>query len=357
MTLGGQRVAALNLKSLTGLRIFAALVVFAHHVTSYQSVEGFPAKLTHAGASGVSFFFILSGFVLAWSLRSDDTTLKFLRRRAARILPLYWLACIAGLGLFLLAAGSFSELGKQIPGLILLQSWFPDASVYFAGSKAGWSLSCEALFYLAFPFLIIVLRKLNTSGLALVLGAAMLVAIAIPAILQPDSAGGLGHWATYIFPPTRALEFVAGVCAALLVRAGWRAPISLGWALAFAGAAFLAADFMPFYLTSVAITLVPYVLLIVVTAQSDIAGRAGLLNHPWTVKLGEWSYAFYLFHWMVLQVMVTANVRFVHLPWWVIGTVSLLLSVAVSGVLCEFVEKPLERRFRTTRKLPVSLSS
>lgn len=47
--------------------------------------------------AGVSFFFILSGFVLVWSFRSSDTPGEFYRRRFARIVPAYVAMCVVAL--------------------------------------------------------------------------------------------------------------------------------------------------------------------------------------------------------------------------------------------------------------------
>ncbi|MCG8970427.1 acyltransferase family protein [Streptomyces sp. CL12-4] len=81
------RRAPSRLPSLTGLRFLAALAVFAHHAflpipplrlladdaTEFRLYRWF----NQAGGLGVSFFFVLSGFVLTWSARHDDTTTSF----------------------------------------------------------------------------------------------------------------------------------------------------------------------------------------------------------------------------------------------------------------------------------------
>jgi len=92
-----------RLPSLTGLRFLAALSVFLFHsslasspippngpVTPFADqgfAHGYAAVLGHAGPLGVSFFFVLSGFVLTWSSRPGEPARAFLRRRVVKIYP------------------------------------------------------------------------------------------------------------------------------------------------------------------------------------------------------------------------------------------------------------------------------
>ncbi len=79
--------------SLTGLRFIAAALVFAFHssLTNFplspfadeDVAHGYEWLFSKAGWIGVSFFFILSGFVLTWSSRGGDTLTSFWRRRLA----------------------------------------------------------------------------------------------------------------------------------------------------------------------------------------------------------------------------------------------------------------------------------
>jgi peptidoglycan/LPS O-acetylase OafA/YrhL len=73
------------LPRLTAFRWYAALVVCLYHlggVINWQVLSPFSI-----GTVGVSFFYVLSGFVLTWSYRSDPDLWRFYRRRFARIYP------------------------------------------------------------------------------------------------------------------------------------------------------------------------------------------------------------------------------------------------------------------------------
>jgi peptidoglycan/LPS O-acetylase OafA/YrhL len=345
MTSGGRSSArAVRLDSLTGLRFFAAMAVFLHHATAYQSSPAWAGFITNAGDNGVSFFFMLSGFVLAWSARDRDTVGRFYQRRAARILPLYWLAWLPG-AIYAVVIDD-ARLINQIPSLLLVQSWYPQKDVHFAANSVGWSLSTELFFYLLFPFFFLLIKGLNKWVLAAILVGAVTVVIAVPLLLQPLEPAGSGYWAIYLLPATRFFEFAAGVVLALLLRSGLRIRIPVAVAGLLAVTVSVGANWLPLYALLVAATVIPFVLLIGAAAESDMQGRRTLLTWGPIVKLGQWSFAFYLVHLLVLRVVIAMNEHSLHLPWWGTTLVSLIAGTALAAVLFEYVEKPLENRLR-----------
>jgi peptidoglycan/LPS O-acetylase OafA/YrhL len=334
-----------RLDSLTAIRALAAFAVFAHHAHSALIASPGLGHLTRQGSSGVAFFFVLSGFVLTWSSRPDDTARSFYRRRVARILPLYLLAWWGGVALNLVTGES--PLIRQIPALFGLQAWAPSDRIHFAGNAVLWSLSCEAFFYLCFPLVIGRLRRLRDRTATLLLGGVLAAAMAWPVLLHPTTGAGVRYWLMYLFPPARFLEFVAGILLALLVSRGAIGRVPLWPACTVAVLVYLAAGWAPMHLQPVALMLLPWVLVIAAAAQHDLAG--GNPAPRWLVRLGVWSYAFYLFHQLILK-----DFAFVHRPG---GTTLqltctlalLLVAIALAGLLAERVEAPLERRLRGRR--------
>src|SRR6185312_1373018 len=81
--------------------------------------------LYNQGAVGVSFFFMLSGFVLTWSHQPGDRPLRFMRRRAARILPLH--VVTTGLAVVVVFAVNAPWPGntQALRSLFLLPTWVP----------------------------------------------------------------------------------------------------------------------------------------------------------------------------------------------------------------------------------------
>ena len=117
------------LPSLTGARWYAALAVFILHCVIFLPV--YPFQRTQAfvnlhkaipmqlGSLGVTFFFLLSGFIIYYSSRSDDTPLLFYRRRVLKIFPTHWLSTLM---LMALVAVPFSRLITWLPEVFHLES-------------------------------------------------------------------------------------------------------------------------------------------------------------------------------------------------------------------------------------------
>ncbi len=110
-----------DLPRLTSLRAFAALAVLGYHLGRHT--DWLPREyLTRYGFAGVGFFFILSGFVLTWSIRPHDTSSDFWVRRFARVYPSHlamWLVALVAP----VTAAPLSWLGG-VASLFLVQAWF-----------------------------------------------------------------------------------------------------------------------------------------------------------------------------------------------------------------------------------------
>lgn len=122
------------------------MLVVAHHCAGFKF-----------GYAGVTFFFVLSGFVLTYSHR-DEANAVFDRRtfwlkRVARIYPTHILTLIISIPL-MISHGLNPKGSILIAGnALLLQSWIPTSGGYFSGNPVAWSISDEAFFYALFPFL------------------------------------------------------------------------------------------------------------------------------------------------------------------------------------------------------------
>ena len=150
-----------KLNQLTGLRYFAALLVFFSHLELDGSHE-LLRDVFNSGYVGVSFFFLLSGFVLSYSysemiLNHNITFLKYVLLRLARLTPLHFL--MAALFIFYSIYKSNFIFIKAILNLSYLQSWVPSSTYYFSLNALSWSLSNEVFFYICFFSLVFLEQK------------------------------------------------------------------------------------------------------------------------------------------------------------------------------------------------------
>ncbi|MCJ1710101.1 acyltransferase [Clavibacter michiganensis subsp. phaseoli] len=344
-----------TLPSLTGLRWVAAFVVFAYHVrnTGYFSGHGQEAmsRVFGAGATGVSLFFLLSGFVLAWSDRPGRTPAAFWRHRLARIYPVHLVTLVAAL---LLAGSALPGIRTADPRAVvadalLVSSW--KADWWQAGNPVSWSLTCEAFFYLVFPLVIPLLRRARAD---LLIAAAVLLATVVVVGPVLASAGHLPvFW--YAFPLTRLPEFLLGVVLALLLRTGaWRGARILP-ALAVALAGYAAAAAWPASpLGTAGFTVVGFALLITALARADVAGRRTVLATRPLVTLGVLSYPFYMAHLLVVQTIAAGFPGSVPaLPGWeaaILTACALVLALFAALVLHHAVEVPGRRLLLGARR-------
>ncbi|MDE3085278.1 MAG: acyltransferase family protein [Acidobacteriota bacterium] len=340
-----------RLDSLTGLRFVAALVVFGLHLQLLFPFAPYAVltRVVGQGGAGVSFFFVLSGFVLTWSRRRSDTSGAFYRRRFARIYPLHvatWGAMVAVLALWSVAP----HAGPAVVSLALLGPWVPSMHYAQAVNVPAWSLGCEAFFYAFFPFLHGPLTRLSAPRRRAALLAAMVAVFAVAALCAPAGYGTTKYWLLYFFPPTRLLEFVIGMGLAVELRHGRLPKVPLSGALGLAAGAYLAAGWAPSPYRPVAVTIVPFCLLVVAAAQRDRTGARSVLARRPLVALGSWSYAFYLVHFPLMTatalLLARHGVQLGVAGGVLLGLSMLAGSTALAAGLHRFVERPLERRLR-----------
>jgi peptidoglycan/LPS O-acetylase OafA/YrhL len=339
-----------RLPSLTGLRFVAAFLVFGFHLHVAHLLDTGAAGTAMEwvfgqGAVGVSFFFILSGFVLTWSARAVDTPRRFWQRRFAKVYPNHAATWLAALGVALVS-GAGVTAAVALPNLLLVQAWVPDPAVYYGMNSPSWSLACEALFYALFVPLYAGFARLPARALwpatAVALGLVWLVPLAAQALPAGDR-----YWAIYVFPPARLPEFAAGMLLALVVRAGLWPRLGIGAAGALAVATYLVSRLLPEDIHYVAVTAVPLALLIAAVGVADAEGLPSPWRARWMIWLGETSFAFYLVHQLALRmvVRVTGADRGVAAEA-VIALACLGLAVLGSWLLYRVVELPGMRLLR-----------
>lgn len=144
----------MRLEQLTFTRFLAAISIVVFH--SGKNVFPFSHDainfLFRQANIGVSYFFILSGFVMIIAYNNKDKIefWDYMKRRFARIYPVFFLAIIILLVYFVILGRPIDYKGL-ILNITMVQSWIPGFALSFNGP--GWSLAVEMFFYLSFPFL------------------------------------------------------------------------------------------------------------------------------------------------------------------------------------------------------------
>lgn len=373
----GPPVRAPRLDTLTGLRWWAAAAVFVHHLGNLVPYPKIVAQVTALGVHGVTFFFVLSGFVLTWSsgraLAGADVpdARTFWWRRFARIYPSHLVALLLAVPIFttLVLAEDTGwwvrpfDVGVLALSVVLLQGWSRDPVVLFSGNPAAWTLSCEAFFYALHPAADRALGRTSRRGALGVALGVVVVALAVRVLVGSGTAAG-GTVASWPWPVLRVTEFFLGMALARAVALGWRPRLRAGVVAGVLGVVAtwlvvgrdvlvgLGAREGVLGVHAAALSgmqelmTVGLGLLVVTVAVRELEHGPGRLGARWLVRLGEWSYAFYLLHatLIYLVLMLVGQQR---------GVVGVLVGVAVLGasigaswLLHVGVERPAERRMR-----------
>jgi peptidoglycan/LPS O-acetylase OafA/YrhL len=367
------------LPSLTGLRFVAALLVFGFHITLSNSpvppnspVDPFADRglgltlewlFSKAGYVGVSFFFVLSGFVLTWSWMPGERMRAFWRRRVLKIFPNHLVMFGFAMALF---AGATTPVHAWLPNLFLLHSFSPATDTYVGVNPPAWTLCSELLFYLLFPLIVTPVMRIPVRRLWLVLAAMVLGMVLVQVVNQfvvPDSppspiapVSTFQFWFGYIFPPSRLFEFVAGMLLARIVVAGRWPRIGLLGSGALAVLGYVAALNVPFMYGFNVATIVGVCAVIGAFASADLRGRRTGFDGPVARWLGEISFGFYICQGVVV---FYGRTLFGDDPFATPAALLVVLALFVATLLGGWllyagVERPVMRRWARPRRRPTA---
>jgi peptidoglycan/LPS O-acetylase OafA/YrhL len=165
-----------RLRGVEGFRALAVLAVLVYHNWLYTAAGSGPVELGYLSRFvlphlpvGVTLFFVLSGFLLYRPIASrvlnekpQQALRSYLRNRALRILPAYWVILFVTAVLLPATLVRVSPTELQLGRLVeqptvllrntaLMHNYFADSMD--TGIPPVWSLAVEIVFYLVLPFL------------------------------------------------------------------------------------------------------------------------------------------------------------------------------------------------------------
>lgn len=390
-----------HLDALTSLRFLAAFgVLVLHYRDLLGPMPSWVMRGVIGGQYGVTFFFILSGFILTYRYEewfahgvADTRFWRFQRLRVSRIYPVYIVGLLLDTPWHVLERiqhGQLASVGQTwwaswLLNLVGLQAWVPAVPFAMFWNTPAWSVSAEFFFYATFPFVCAWLssRHRTTASLARLFVAVLLVGVAlycgvIYLLNYVVRVSGETQYIAVVYNPLlRYSEFMAGCIAgqfflkrrsAPALAAGdgkrarrWRDGVIVVGLLA-ACARIWSSDYTGpsqwLWLIDVAVKypifIVPFTAIILAVASGPTF-LSPLLERRWMVRLGEASYALYIIHWSVTS--------FLRLGW--LGShstpavhLALLLATVGASLLCyRYVEVPWRRRLRGQPRQPATLAA
>jgi peptidoglycan/LPS O-acetylase OafA/YrhL len=356
-----------KLDQLTFTRFIAAFMVLVFHGgAGLFPFNFFPVvPLLSSGQTAVSYFFVLSGFVMALAYYRPEKRFDFRSywtARFSRIYPIYILA-------FLLTALYYLELMAKMKSpkiwanIFLYQAWVPRYSQSF--NMAAWSLSVEAFFYIIFPFLAMLMPRFSTRRIVGFSLGFWVVSQLLHSVLYMQMMPE-GHLLLLYFPIFHLSSFLLGVSGGVWYLAKtpnivvdqktnrrWLLLALALVALALMGRTRLPALFVNFSL-DVGL-LAPFFLLIVLTLALDTTKVSRWLSRPQLVLLGDASYALYILHvpvrwWIERGLAAMGNpVSFGTMYYFYMPSM-----IALSVAVFVWIERPLRDWFRhNMNRLPL----
>lgn len=326
-----------RLSSLDSLRGIAALtVVFYHYLFRFDEIYGhsFDVSWLEFGHFGVQLFFIVSGFVISWSLGRCEKPLDFIVSRAARLFPAYWVAVILTFSVVLLfgLAGRDVTLLVMFISLTMLQEFVGIAHV----DGVYWTLTAELLFYF-WIFLIYLSGNFKKVEF-------FFVPFLILSMLHNLGAVDLSPFVVKLMLLKHIGFFVTGICFYKL-KNGEGDLSATGIVLLCA----ISTGFITFGLDYVVEIGTVFSLFYIA-----VNNRFKFFNSKVLVSLGGMSYSLYLIHQNIGYIVINFFKQMGGSTLYaIIGVATALcLSLVLAYAITKYIEKPINYRIKNTyRKL------
>jgi peptidoglycan/LPS O-acetylase OafA/YrhL len=333
-----------------GLRAIAVLGVVLYHAFPTLIIGGF---------TGVDVFFVISGYLISANIYKSAeagrfSIVDFYRRRIRRIFPslvLVMVACL-GFGWFALFPNEYAQLGKQTAlgtGFVSNIGFFRESGYFDVSSITKpllhlWSLGVEEQFYIAWPFIVLLLWRFGRFFPMAALAIAVVSLFASLAVIHTNQP------AAFYLPQYRFWELAAGAILAYAARNGWRAPTITAWLGVFVVAVSYAfSPDGPSFPGYWAILPVFGACLVILSTPEGWINQKVLGNRV-ARFIGLVSFPFYLWHWPLLSF---ANIVLGAELSWRIRVVAVAAAFALACLTYFFIERPL--RFSKSRYVTVGL--
>ncbi len=355
-----------QLHALTGMRALAALNIVFFHFSNPRWFGPF-SPIVENGYVSVSFFLLLSGFVLAYNYREraeqgQMSARTFWMARFSRIYPVFLFSLVVSLGMLAdeWHARSHAQFGWGVVlTLLLQQGWSPQLCTFW--NTPAWTLTTDVFFYAVFPWAVAWRWPKTRRALLLIMLLFWVSSFILPGlytIFHPDGELHINRYSNGIW--LRALKFgpvqhlpsflfgmaLAGLNNYVSEKSWLRLWLGLAGLAGFYGILALG-DRLPYVFMHDGLLMPLYALIILGLAGHNIVARIFAVAP--LVAVGEASYCLYILHFNLWNLIHDSKVL-EHLglirfdPW-----LSYALLVAVALAAMYAVERPgqawIKRRF------------
>lgn len=373
---------------LDACRLIAALIVVLVH---YEIIFGQFVVYGALGTTALSWFFVLSGFILSYTYPSLDTAAQYKRfynHRVIRIYPVYFLAVVTSsvfVSVLYMNMGEafFSEVRRPFEIMYDLPQDKPETFWWMASLRhltftqsissietlnlvfngPLWSLVLEVYFYICFPALLLLLRGINTKvkiAVAFVCAWALqflLIQFFLPDVEQYDVMNL--NTTVYTNPAIRGLEFVFGM---LLFKAynlrkqggkhdEFRLLPTVIITIVYLVVVWFSEKYVPYQYSRffVALPVVTCLVYALATMNWQPQRKAERL----CVVFGGISYVLYCFHWPLMEMIQFVDLLPENVPFPVHLLMLTGLLLLFSWLVYQYVETPVRKalyRFTESRR-------
>lgn len=348
--------------TLTSLRFLAIFFIFLSHLsyfTQYENLKPIFDNYFYEGYFGVTFFFLLSGFVLCYNYYNRITDIKFdkvllfAKRRLARIYPIHVITFVISLPLLYkdIIKYPIKNLVNAILNITLLQSFIPNQEVYFSFNSVSWNLSSLILFYLMFPVILVLIKKITKDGCCYIsiLVAIILITLEFVFISIFKSSNYI-HWLFYISPFFRLIDSSIGMLLAVMYikNKNKKMKSSIINIFEILSLVILIIALINFkHINQVyryGIYYIPFLSLIIYVYAFQKGVISQILKNKIFVYLGTISFSFYMIHQLVLRYVV--HVSFLKGYPVIIAILSFFISLIGANILYIYFENQLKKKLK-----------
>lgn len=191
------------IQSFTSLRFLFILLIVLFHMIGQRFEFG--------GDCGVTFFLMLSGFVLSYAYGQQiidgrfQTTL-FIRKQLLKFYPLHLLMLVV-MVLLEVRLERYYEWYQLLPSVFLIQSWFPFDSIIQVANASSWFLCALMFAYAVFSLAFRILHRVSPMSL---LALIVVVLVAYGCIISIVPLHKL-NYIVCLSPLLRVLDFCIGI--------------------------------------------------------------------------------------------------------------------------------------------------